>query len=170
MWRYQTDKRSVQELWQVDPQQELAAPDGVGMTSPHRTQSAWRSASAAFERSDIEPATAWSQSFGGGWTQPCHNRWDCSSLMSPGLCNRRHSASAPASCSSQPAQIGYTQPSLLGAQWQSPSNYHTACRRHTVSPQQPAQLHSKLTAALLFTAAPGGSPVCCPQCQIGYLQ
>lgn len=183
MWRYQTDERSVHELWQVVPQQDYAAMDGVGMTSPNRTSSAWRSANAALRHFDTEPPTARPQNFDGCWTQLCHNRRQCSSPVSchsTGLFSHRHSASAPASYPSQATQAGYTQRSLPEAQWQSPSNHHIACHRHTISQQQqPTQLDSELTAALSFTAAPGRLPILCSQClvkffffscQMGYLQ
>ena len=152
MWRYQTVDKSEQELWQVN----YAAKKDVGLSSPHRTPSAWDSANAAFKR---ESATARAHSSGGCWTQPCQNRWQRSSPVAAyqsGFSNGRQSASAPAFYSSQPAEAKYIQHTLLDAQWKSPSNHRAACHRHTSSQLlQPPQINPELSSALSFATAPG---------------
>lgn len=169
MWRYQTEERSAQKLWQADWQQDYAAMNGFGTNSPHKTPSAWESANATFKPAVIEPATARAQSSGTCWTQPYQNHWQRSSPISPfqsGVSSEWRSASAPASYSSQPAEARYTQHSLLDAQWKSLSNYRAACHRHiSPQPQRLAHFNCELTSALSFTAAPTWPSTCCSQCQ-----
>lgn len=141
MWRYQT-------------QQDHAAIN-VGVESSHWTSSAWISANEAFERVASEPTTVRPQS-PGGWTQPCHHRWQGSGLMSScqstGLSSRCYSTSARASCPRQSAQAGCTQHPQLD-NW-------AACHRH-IPPQsqQPTQFDRELTAAISFAVAPGRIPI-----------
>lgn len=167
MWRYQTSDRSGrEEQWQLDAQQDHASMYGVGLSSPHTMPSAWKFGNAPLKQPDDQPVAAGSSQCGGNWrTLPFHDRWQLSTPMLPfqsaGIFNQycTGSASAPAhdpACFDQAAQAGYPQYSLADTQWQSPSSYRSGCQRHRFVLQQPAQLHSALTAALSLTAGAAG--------------